>query len=42
LDVLGGFVLATAIAAVFWALAKLSNRFIDPSHSSTIRPASPD
>jgi undecaprenyl-diphosphatase len=42
LDILGGFVLAMAIAAVFWALVKLSHRFIDPSHSSTIRPASPD
>jgi len=42
LDVLGGFVLAMAIAAVFWALVKLANRFIDPSHSSTIRSASPD
>lgn len=42
LDILGGFVLAMAIAAVFWALVKLFNRFIDPSHSSTIRTASPD
>lgn len=42
LDVLGGFVLAVAITGVFWVLVKLSHRFIDPPHSSTIRSASPD